>query len=312
MSLIENHFNELDCLKKIDIKKVETLAHLIKNTKGNVFLVGVGKNSTLSKHIADTLKSIGICAFFFSLLNCTHGDIGVLNSNDLVIFLSKSGNTDELINIVNEIKNKNVKTVLISCNQISLMSKDVNYNINLEFSHETTFMIPTTSIILYIFYFNLVFNIIIYQNKLSIEQYALNHKSGNIGFLLNNKILDIMEKDNLPIITENLKIFDVILKMTENKFPIIFYVIDKKVIGIFTDGDLRRCITQKKENLDQYFTAFINKNFYSLKQDLILSELNIEFLITNKLLSGIPILNQDDELVGIINKDILLRNNFTL
>ena len=245
-------------------------------------------------------------------MNCTHGDIGVLNSNDLVIFLSKSGNTDELINIVNEIKNKNVKTVLISCNQISLMSKDVNYNINLEFSHETTFMIPTTSIILYIFYFNLVFNIIIYQNKLSIEQYALNHKSGNIGFLLNNKILDIMEKDNLPIITENLKIFDVILKMTENKFPIIFYVIDKKVIGIFTDGDLRRCITQKKENLDQYFTAFINKNFYSLKQDLILSELNIEFLITNKLLSGIPILNQDDELVGIINKDILLRNNFTL
>ena len=311
MSIIERHFNELSCLKEIDIQKVNTLAYLIKNTTGNIFIVGVGKNSTLSKHVADTLKSIGIRAFFFSPLNCTHGDIGALNSNDLIIYLSKSGNTIELSTISQQIKNKKVKTILISCNQISLMSKNVDHHIYLSFTHETTFMIPTTSIILFTFFFNLLFHVLVYENKLSIEQYALNHKSGNIGFLLNNQLLDIMETKNLPVISDNIKIIDVVFEMTKNKFPIVFYVSDKKVIGIFTDGDLRRCINQDKNNLDLYIEDVINRNFYSLNYKMKLSELDINFLITNNLLSGIPILDDNQKIVGIINKDILLKNNFS-
>jgi arabinose-5-phosphate isomerase len=312
MALVQTHLEKLDCLKEIDIKKVEFLAYLIKNTKGNVFIIGVGKNSTLAKHIADTLKSISIKAFFFSPLNCTHGDIGALCSDDLVIFLSKSGNTDELNNIVNQIKNKNIKTVLVSCNQLSLISKKVNYNIYLNFSNESTFMIPTTSIILYIFFFNLVVNVLVYKTNLSIEQYGLNHQSGQIGFLINNKISDIMEKENLPIISENIKIIDVIFKMTEKQYPLILYVNNKTLIGIFTDGDLRRCITEKKENLDDMIENFINKKFFHLRDNILLSELDIDYLIKEKLLSGIPILNSRKELVGIINKEILLKNNFTL
>jgi len=312
MSIIEKHFNELSCLKKIDIQKVKNLTCLIKNTTGNIFIVGVGKNSTIAKHIADSLKSISIRAFFFSPLNCTHGDIGALNSNDLIIYLSKSGNTIELYNIYNQIKDKKLKTVLISTNQISLMSKNVDFNIYLPFTNETTFMmIPTTSIILFIFFFNMVFHVLVNENKLTIEQYASNHKSGNIGFLLNNKIFDIMETNNLPIISNNLKIIDVIFEMTKNKFPIIFYVKDKKVIGIFTDGDLRRTINQNKNNLDLYIEDFMNRNFYSLNQDIKLSELNIKSMINNNILSGIPILDELQNIVGIINKDILLKNNFS-
>lgn len=311
MSIIKKHFEELSCLSEIDIQKVKTLAYLIKNTTGNIFIIGVGKNSTLAKHIADTLKSISIRAFFFSALNCTHGDIGALQPNDLVIYLSKSGNTDELFNIVNQINDKKVKTVLISCNQISLISKNVNYHIYLKFSNESTYMVPTTSIILFTFFFNLVINILVYENNLSIEQYATNHQSGRIGFLLNNKISDIMETNNLPIISDNLKIIDVIFEMTKNKFPIIFYIRNKKVIGIFTDGDLRRSINKNKDNLDLNLEQFINRNFYSLNYNMKLSELDIDFLITNNLLSGIPILDDNQNIVGIINKDILLKNNFS-
>ena len=311
MSIIEKHFKELSCLKEIEIQKVKTLAYLIKNNTGNIFIVGVGKNSTVAKHVADTLKSISIRAFVFSPLNCSHGDIGALQPNDLIIYLSKSGNTEELFNIVNQIKDKQVKTVLISCNQISLISKNVDYHIYLPFTNETTFMVPTTSIIQFIFFFNLVINILVYENNLSIEQYAINHQSGRIGFLLNNKISDIMETNNLPIISENLKIIDVIFEMTKNKFPIIFYIKNKEVIGIFTDGDLRRAINKNKDNLELNLEQFINRNFYSLNYNMKLSELDIDFLITNNLLSGIPILNDSQNIVGIVNKDILLNNNFS-
>jgi arabinose-5-phosphate isomerase len=312
MSLIKTHFKELDCLQEININDVNHLAYLIKNTEGNIFFVGVGKNSSIAKHIADTLKSISIRSFYFSPLNCTHGDIGALKSNDLIIYLSKSGNTEELVKIIPQIKNKNIKSVLVSCNLISLISKQVDYSIYLKFSKETTFMIPTVSIILFIFFFNLVINVLVYEKKLSIDDYALNHKSGNIGFLLNNKISDIMQTKNLPIIDQNLKIIDVIFRMTQNKFPVIFYLNNKKIIGIFTDGDLRRCIIEDRQNLDLNLDTFVNKNFYSLNQNLKLSELNIDYLIKNKLLSGVPILNDDQELVGQINKEILITNNFTL
>lgn len=311
MSIVENHFNQLKCLNEIEISKVKSLAHLIKNTTGNIFLVGVGKNSTLAKHIADTLKSISVRAFYFCTLNCTHGDIGALQSNDLVIYLSKSGNTEELSNIVNLIKNKEVKTALVSCNQISLISKYVDHNLYLPCCKETTFMVPTTSILLFIFFFNMVINLLVYEKKLSIDDYGKNHPAGDIGFLLNNTISKIMEKNNLPIISENLKIIDVVFEMTKNKFPIIFYTKNKKVIGIFTDGDLRRCINKNKDNLELKIENFINSNYYSLNQDTKLSDLNINFLIKNNLLSGIPILDNNNELVGILNKDLLLKNNFS-
>ena len=120
-----------------------------------------------------------------------------------------------------------------------------------------------------------------------------------------------METNNLPIISENLKIIDVIFEMTKNKFPIIFYVKNKEVIGIFTDGDLRRAINKNKDNLELNLEQFINRNFYSLNYNMKLSELDIDFLITNNLLSGIPILNDSQNIVGIVNKDILLNNNFS-
>jgi arabinose-5-phosphate isomerase len=311
MSIVENHFNELKCLNEIQKSTVKSLALFIKNTTGNIFLVGVGKNSTLAKHVADTLKSISIRAFYFSTLNCTHGDIGVLQSDDLVIYLSKSGNTEELSNIVNLIKNKEIKTILVSCNKISIISKYVDHNICLPSCKETTFMVPTTSIIVFIFFFNMVINLLVYEKHLSIHEYGNNHPAGNIGFLLNNTVSSIMEKQNLPIISENLKIIDIVFEMTKNKFPIIFYIKDKKVIGIFTDGDLRRCIQKNKANLELKIKDFINCNYYSINQNTKLSDLDINFLIQKNLLSGIPILNDQKELVGIINKDILLKNNFS-
>lgn len=310
MSLIEKHFNELNCLNDIEFTKVKTLAYLIKNTNGNIFMAGVGKNSTLARHISDTLKSISIRSFYFSTLNCTHGDIGALNSNDLIIFLSKSGNTEELINIISLIKDKKIKTVLVCCNKISLISKNVDYNIDLPNCNETTFMVPTTSIILFTFFFNMVINLLVYEKKLSIEEYGSNHPAGNIGFMINNNISNIMETTNLPIISKNLKIIDVVFHMTKNKYPIIFYTQNNKIKGIFTDGDLKRCIINNKNNLDLDLEQFINYNFYSLNQNTKLLNLNVEFLIQNNLLSGIPILNDQQEVVGIINKDILLKNNF--
>ena len=312
MSFVETKFNLLNPLKSIDLKKVEFISELIQNTKGNIFILGVGKNSSLAHHIADTLKSVSVKAFYFSTMNCNHGDIGVLEKEDLIIYLSKSANTDELFKIAPFIKLKNIKSVLISCNSNTILKNYIDFHISLNQIEESTFLIPTNSIILFIYFFNLVIDLLVKNKNLTIEQYSLNHSSGNIGFVLNNCLKDIMIKDNLPIISKNLKIIDVIFEMSKFKYTIVFYFKGDKFIGIFTDGDLRRTISNDRNNLDQTIENFINKDYFSLQSNLKLIDLDIKNLLDNDLLSGIPILNKNNNLEGFINKDSLIRNNISL
>lgn len=94
-NIIENHLKQINLLNTLDINNIYILANIILNCKGNIFLTGVGKNTSIAKYMSDIMKSIGLPSFYFCTLNCTHGDMGVIKNDDILIYLSKSGNTEQ-------------------------------------------------------------------------------------------------------------------------------------------------------------------------------------------------------------------------
>jgi arabinose-5-phosphate isomerase len=304
-NILSDHLNQLNILKNIDLKKLDSLVNLICNCNGNIFFCGVGKNMTVANHMADILKSIGIRAFYFSTINSSHGDLGVLNKNDIVIYLSKSGNTLELINLAKHIQERKIETILISSNICSELHNYVDFNLFIPCENELTHMIPSTSIISFIFIFNIIVKKIVNNKNINIKNYGKNHPGGNIGYVLNTSVRDIMKTDSLPIIESNITLKETLFIMTKFKQSFILYVENEILIGILTDGDLRRSLNNNN-NFNIKIKELINHNFKFVFEDDLISKIILEFRNSPYLNSCIPVVNSNQNLKGIINNNILI------
>ena len=311
-NIINIHLNNLNILKKINLDDIDSLVKLLLDIKGNIYICGVGKNMFIANHFADILKSIGIRCFYFSTINASHGDIGVLQKSDLIIYLSKSGNTSELINMAKLVKNKNIKSILLSSNIENKLLYYTDYNLYIPCDKELTLLIPTTSILSFIFTFNIIVDKIIKTKNMSMDTYGNNHPGGNIGFMINTKIRDVMLTKSLPIITDNINLKNCIFKMTENKQPFILYLENKKLVGIFTDGDLRRILNKTIVKTSLYSLEYkikdcLNITFEFVYENELLIDVLNKYKNKNYFKSCIPVLNKNDEFEGIINNNILIK-----
>lgn len=305
-NIIENHLKQINLLNTLDINNIYILANIILNCKGNIFLTGVGKNTSIAKYMSDIMKSIGLPSFYFCTLNCTHGDMGVIKNDDILIYLSKSGNTEELVNVAKVLYEKNIVSILISSSIISELNKFTTHQLIIPIDNELTFMIPSTSTISYIFIFNILINVLVYKKELTLKLYGENHPGGSIGYLLNTKVKDIMIKDNLPIIKNNITLKQSIIKMTEFKQSFILYVENELLLGIFTDGDLRR-ILNNNYNLEEKIKNLINKNVLYFNEDELINNIIENYKNSSFLDSGIPILDSNKKIKGILNKSVLFK-----
>ena len=289
--LIQNTNNFINSINEQSIKKITTI---IKTTKRNIYILGVGKNIPLAIYLADILKSINYPAFHLNCLNLTHGDIGCIDEKDTIIIISNSGNTTELIDNIKYIKNNNKflittnnKTKLIDyCNQSFIFDntaeQDGKFN-----------LIPCTSITNFTIIFNFIIYYLMNDNKLTLEDYNYNHPKGNIG-LLSKKVKDIiipLNKTCYNFKTDSLN--NIILNMFKFKEGYSCIVEqDMTIIGIITDYDIRNYLL--KTNSCDTIDVFISKKFkYINNIDLSLKEVyKINFLY-------IPVVI-DKKLVGIV------------
>ena len=133
ISEIKNEFNYQ--INNFDINQIDSFISLLKK-KNNIFFAGIGKSGNIAKHCSDLLKCISFPSFYFDLLNCNHGDIGLLRKNDIIIFFSNSGNTREIIEIIPLFKKKQIMTIGVCCNNDSLFSKNLNHTIVIPYQKE--------------------------------------------------------------------------------------------------------------------------------------------------------------------------------
>ena len=256
-------------IDKFSTEKIYELICLIKNRKGNIFFCGIGKSGNIANHCCDLFKCINIVSFYLNPVNLNHGDIGVIKKNDIIIMFSNSGNTEDLIKNIPLFKEKNAFTVGVCCNQKSKFNELCDFTIITPFNKEISGninKIPTNSFMSQVIFTNIIVSIL--KNEITIDDYIINHLSGNIG----NSLLKIKDKMiiNFPkIIFENEeKLVNVLLLMTQKGIGCCIFVNkNNDMIGIITDGDIRRLLIKnsnlkiiKLENINRKYIYEINEN----------------------------------------------------
>ena len=239
----------LENMNEDGIKFIAKEISKYKNTfiYNNIYITGIGKSKHFAKHMADILKSLSYSCFFFDITDALHGNIGSIKQNDMIIIISRSGNTDELITPLYYLQKKMVKIFGIFCNQNSSLQQYCNHIILLPsvIEMDPNFnMVPSISLIIYHSFLSLLIRHIFEIDKIDLDEYSKNHPAGDIGkrafTLVKDKtklieeILTINIEDEVYI---NSKIFDIMKRMNNIKIGICCFVNnDNKLYGILTNG----------------------------------------------------------------------------
>lgn len=288
-------------LDNFPLLEIQELVDII-NNDSMIYFTGVGKSYNMAFHSADLIKSIGLKTFCLDPTKALHGDIGTVKDKDIVFLYSNSGNTAELLPLIENINQRKALTIGICCNPSSKFHQLCYKTIVLPFEEELSIndikSIPTNSCFAHLTFANILTMFLIQKFNIQLENYKLNHPAGNIGKNL-KFIKDAMIKEypKVKIQSENsycLK--EIMLQMTKYKMGFCAFVdSENNLIGIFLDGDIRRLLL-KNSNLNTISIDDINKNFcYETNQNKLISELN-------KKLKFIPIL-EDKKIIGIVKME---------
>lgn len=239
----------INCLNDYPVTSVVEISNLIARCQGCVYMLGVGKSGNMAKHCSDLLKSISIRSFFLECNGLLHGDIGTISSSDIVIIYSKSGNTHEVLDVVPHIRYRTLNIIGVFCETETMLASYCNRVVCLPFSREVDgdiSTIPTTSCVSQLFFSNMLVSLL--KDRVNIAEYRSNHPAGSIGEKLTN-VADVLVTD-VPrsLFVDRIPLRDVLLLMTEKCMGCCFFVDeDDHLVGIMTDGDIRRLLTKDIE-----------------------------------------------------------------
>ncbi|MDA9707837.1 KpsF/GutQ family sugar-phosphate isomerase [Alphaproteobacteria bacterium] len=242
-NIIEEEANALLLLSKSLDTNYNKVLSLLSKANGNIILSGVGKSGHIARKIASTLTSTGSPAYFIHPTEASHGDLGSIRKKDILCLLSKSGKSKELLDILHFANKNKIKSILISNNKKSKLAQMSSYNLIIPNIKEVgkNNIAPTTSTTMMLALGDAIALSMSAYKKFSKEMFVKFHPGGNIGakFI---KVKDIMHsKSNIPLTYENTNMKDVIVKITNKNFGCIGVLdLSKSLVGIITDGDLRR------------------------------------------------------------------------
>lgn len=221
----------------------------ILNIKGKLIVAGVGKSGLIGKKIAATLASTGTPAFFLHPGEAFHGDLGMVESEDLVILISYSGETDEVLKIIPFLLwNKNV-LIGITGNPQSTIAKNTDIHLNVGVPKEACplALAPTSSTTATLVMGDALAVALMEARNFQTEDFARFHPGGSLGRKLLTRVKDLMRTDNLPFINENAGFTELLLKMSEGRIGMVIVGERDNVKGVITDGDLRRALLRNPD-----------------------------------------------------------------
>lgn len=230
----------------IDLSRAEMIVNFLHGCQGVMIFSGIGKSGIVAEKIAMTMTSTGSRALFISSTNALHGDIGIVSEKDIFIFLSKSGESEELLQLIPPLRNKRVKIISIVSNPDSRLAKASDLFINLPLQQELCpfDMVPTTSAVIQLIFGDLLAIALMRLKNFSLDDYRMNHPAGRIGKRISLKVSDLMLTGaNIPLCQPKDLLVDILVELSNKRCGCVLVVNEARALqGIFTDGDLRRSL----------------------------------------------------------------------
>lgn len=226
---------------------------LIRDCKGKIVVTGVGKSGHIGSKIAATLASTGTPAFFLNPLDAYHGDLGMLDEHDLVLAISYSGATEELLRFLPLIQAKHIPIIGMSSNPSSLLARyaQVHLDISVEREADPLNLVPTSSTTVTLALGDALACALIEAAHFQPSDFAMLHPGGDLGRKLLAKVEDVMVTENLPLMAPNAPMSEALEIVTNGKLGVGVVVEGDQLVGIITDGDIRRAM----QRLGQAFFA---------------------------------------------------------
>ena len=299
--VFEIESKEIANLSKRLTDDFEKAINAILQSSGKLIVSGMGKSGIIGKKIAATLASTGTPSFFLHPGEAYHGDLGMIEENDIVLLISNSGETDEVLKLIPFLKHQKNCTISMSGNDDSTLAKNTNYHLNIAVDKEACplFLAPTSSTTATLVMGDALAVTLMKLRDFKEENFAKFHPGGSLGRRLLTTVGDVMKKKNLPIISSQAAIKEVIQRISEGKLGLVVIIDNNKIIGIITDGDIRRTMESRE------------KDFFSLKAEDLMSIHPKLIYDTDKLISAsnimsqhkinsLLVVNESNDLVGVV------------
>lgn len=212
------------------------------STKGRVIITGIGKSANIGMKIVSTLNSTGTPAIFMHAADAIHGDLGIIQTDDVIICISKSGNTPEIKALIPLIKNTSNPLIAIVGNTDSFLATQADLVLNTTVDEEAdpNNLAPTTSTTAQLVMGDALAVALLQCRKFTAQDFAKYHPGGALGKQLYLRVEDLYKQNDKPMVSPNTGVRDIILEMTSKRLGCAVVVKDDRVEGIITDGDLRR------------------------------------------------------------------------
>jgi len=302
---IEKEYHSIYNLKNYINETFVKIINVLFNCKGRIIITGIGKSAIIAQKIVATLNSTGTPSIFMHAADAIHGDLGIIQADDVVICISKSGNTPEITELLPLIKmNKNI-IIGMTGNENSYLAQNADYLLNTYVSEEAcpNNLAPTSSTTTQLVMGDVIAVSLLKLKGFSSKDFAKFHPGGALGKKLYMPVSDLIINNEIPKVKINDDIKTVIIEISTKRLGVTAVVNENKICGIITDGDLRRMMQKNKDFLNLTAEDIMTKSF----QYVSINELAVNALekMRNKNITSLLVLDEENY-VGVVHiHDIL-------
>ena len=301
--VFEIESKEIANLSLLLTKDFKNAIEAVLNTSGKFIICGMGKSGIIGKKIAATLASTGTPSFFLHPGEAYHGDLGMIEKEDIILLISNSGETDEVLKIIPFLKSQGNITISMSGNPSSTLAKNTNFHLNISIEKEACplQLAPMSSTTATLVMGDAIAVALMKLRNFKDNDFALFHPGGSLGRRLLTNVQNVMKNENLPVCQMKANVKDIINTITDGKCGLVV-VTDincNKILGIITDGDIRRVMETNEEDFFKLKASDImSKNPKQIQQNAKLIEAS-DIMSQNKI-NSLLVINEKSELTGIV------------
>ena len=294
-------------IDRID-QNFDDACQLLASCQGKVILIGIGKSGHIAKKIASTFSSTGTPSFFMHPGEAGHGDLGMVNYNDVLVIISYSGESDEILTLLPGIKRLNVPIISMTGNAQSSIAESSAFHLDVSVEKEACphNLAPTSSTTVALVMGDAIAISLISAHNFTSEDFAMSHPSGALGRRLLTFVSSIMKTGkDIPIVSVETSLLDSLLVMSQKALGMVLIADNNKLIGIFTDGDLRRAIESNTNFQELTIKKVMTRNCKSIGANE--PALKAIEMMEKFSLNSLPVVDSDNQVVGALNMHTLMQ-----
>ena len=291
----------LDMIPKMD-DQFDKAVDLMLNCKGKVIVTGVGKSGHIGAKIAATLASTGTPSFFINPLDVYHGDLGVMTHDDVVLAISNSGLTDELLRFIPMVLHMEIPIIGMSGNPASLLAKYSTFHLNVGVKKEACplNLAPTSSTTAALAMGDALAIALMQKRNFRPQDFAHFHPGGELGRRLLTTAQDVMRSDDMPILSPETRLGEAIMIVSEGKLGLGVAEVDGTIAGLITDGDIRRAIERWQADFFNHTVSDImTRTPKTVELDTKITE--IQRIMQQYKIHAVLVISKDNQLLGVVD-----------